>query len=368
MRVLVLVPNLKVSSGGVGNIYKVINLSELNGIDYFFVNKARQLNAVALFFNMIKLYSCFFYKMILGKYDLVHVNPSLNTKSFYRDGLFIWIAKLCHVPVLTFFHGWDNNLEKLIQTNLLNSRWFRKTYVKSDQFIVLGKVFKESLIRMGVPSTTPFHLQTTVADDSFLNDLDISKKIESFEQEVNILFLSRLVKEKGIYITIDAFEALSKLPVFNRRKTSLLIAGSGPELDAAKVYAASKRMSNIKFLGYVNGVSKGETLINSHILLFPTYYGEGLPCTILEAMLYGMPVITRGVAGIPDIVQNGVNGYLTDSLDPEVFAKFLEKIISDDKTYQQMARENYHYAKNNFTSSHVRDRLLNIYNSSDFAR
>jgi glycosyltransferase involved in cell wall biosynthesis len=228
---------------------------------------------------------------------------------------------------------------------------------------VLGQVFKDKLISLGVPSKTPFFIQTSVADDSFLSNLELQKKIESFDNHVKVLFISRLVKEKGLFIAIDAFDILTGIVGTNFQKLSLTVAGSGPELDKAKSYVVKKSLKNIRFLGYVTGSEKGKLLVQSHILLLPTFYGEGLPCTVLEGMLYGMPVISRNNAGIPDVIKNELNGYLTDSLEPEIFAGFLKDIILDKSKYMDMAIRNHNTGKEQFTSSKVRNRILSAYRS-----
>lgn len=358
MKVLLLVPNLTVASGGVGNIYKVIKLPEHGNVEYFYVNAARNLYKPFTLLLLLWKYLSFSIKLLTTRYDVVHINPSLNAKSFYRDGMFIRIAKLLNTPVLTFFHGWEDPLEAKIKQPGSHRKWFMHTFAQSDKFIVLGQIFKDKLMAMGVSPAKEFFIETTVADDSFLDRLNLPEKLASFDKEIKVLFISRMVKEKGIYIAIEAFEKVRRN---TNRKLQLLVAGSGPELQRSKDFVAEKGIEDIVFLGFVTGNEKGKALVNSHILLFPTYYGEGLPCTVLEGMLYGMPVISRINAGIPDVIINHVNGYITDSLDPEVFAGYLKDIINNRDQYHKMALANHQMAKDNFISAKVRDRILKTY-------
>ncbi len=62
--------------------------------------------------------------------------------------------------------------------------------------------------------------------------------------------------------------------------------------------------------------------------LFPTYH-EGMPGSVLEAMGYGLPVITRTVGGLPDFFEHEKMGFITESLDASVFADFLEQLVKD---------------------------------------
>jgi glycosyltransferase involved in cell wall biosynthesis len=261
--------------------------------------------------------------------------------------------------VLVFVHGWDHRFEDSVIASGWKSFWFKNTFVKSDEFLVLGQLFKEKLHQLGVPSHKPIRVISTIADDRFLPDLKMDQKFDSYQSQVKVLFLSRMVKEKGIYIALDAFNIARK--ALKGRDLSLIMAGSGDELEEAKRYVAENDIPNVEFLGFITGDQKGQVLNEAHIMLFPTYYGEGLPCTILEGMLYGMPIISRINAGIPDVVVHQVNGFLSDSKAPSIFADYLQQLIKDPELYHQIMHANHQKAKEHFTSTGVRDRLLRIY-------
>jgi glycosyltransferase involved in cell wall biosynthesis len=220
-------------------------------------------------------------------------------------------------------------------------------------------VFKSKLIALGILAKTEIFVESMVADSSFLTDLDLESKYFSFDERKKVLFLARAEKEKGIYITIEAFSKF--LAEHPERKSCLTIAGDGSELVAAKKYVIEKGLPNIEFTGHVRGEQKKKLLVSSHILLFPTYHGEGLPNSIMEGMLYGIPIVSRTVGGIPDVVQNGVNGYLSDSLQPEVFSGFLSLLTSDINFYKKISNHNHKTAIEKYTTEKVRDRILKIY-------
>ncbi len=345
--------------GGVANYYSNLNLHSDKKIHYFEVNSANNQGVFKTFFRLLFNYILFLKLVSKKSVKIVHVNPSLDYKSFWRDSLFIFLGLLFSKKILVFFRGWEDSFEhKILKKEILNLI-FKKSYLKADTFIVLGEIFKIKLLKMGVRPNMKFYIETTVADSRFLNDFDIVKKINSFDEEVKILFISRIEKEKGIYIALDAFNKfITNNPSLNIKLT---VAGSGKELQSAKNYCANNRIERVEFLGHVKGDLKGTLLKESHIMLFPTYYGEGLPNSILEGMLYGMPIISRFNAGIPDVVKSNMNGFLTESLNSDEFEKYLEMIILDKEKYKIMANYNHIYALERFTSDRVRDRLLAIY-------
>src|SRR5690606_6702676 len=112
-------------------------------------------------------------------------------------------------------------------------------------------------------------------------------------------------------------EVLNEFP---DKKLKFIVAGDGEDLPKVKQYVIEKNIPSVIFTGYVLNDKKKEVLLKSHLLLFPTFYKEGLPNTVLEGLMYGMPVISRYNAGIPDVVQHEVNGFLTDSKEASVFA------------------------------------------------
>ena len=106
---------------------------------------------------------------------------------------------------------------------------------------------------------------------------------------------------------------------------------------------------------------KADLLRRCHVMLFPTFHGEGLPNCILEGMLFGMSIVTRPVAAIPEIVQHGVNGLLVESLDAEQFADALRNLVRDPAMLRRMAIANREVAMRRFTPKVVRERLRAIY-------
>jgi len=172
----------------------------------------------------------------------------------------------------------------------------------------------------------------------------------------NILFLSRVEREKGVYEAIDAFVTINS----RHHSVTMTIAGDGGELSNARAYVLSRGIEGVEFSGYIRGEAKNSVFSRADVYLFPTY-GEGMPISVLEAMAYGLPVITRPVGGIKDFFADGEMGYITESLDPGVFAALLERLIIDPEICRRMSEFNRQYAYDHFRASQVAGRLLKIY-------
>lgn len=295
----------------------------------------------------------------LKKYrqDLVHINPSLNFKSFMRDGLLIYQAKLQKLPVLVFFHGWSNDFEQLLSKRLLG--FFKKTFGKADTFIVLSGKFKKILQDWGL--TQPIYLGTTNVDDSLLERISIEEKLKDIQQtaRTRILFLSRLEREKGVFETIDAVVLLLQKGL----SVTLSIAGDGQLRAEILDYIDSlgPLKKHVRSIGYVSGQDKANVFFEHDIFCFPTYYNEGLPTSVLEAMAFGLPVVTRPVAGIDDIFREEKMGFLCHGKTPEEIAGALEKLITNKSLRLKISQYNHTFAKEHFMASVVAKKMNDIY-------
>jgi len=288
--------------------------------------------------------------------DLLHVNPSLDLRSVLRDGIIMLFAHLKNIPVVVFIHGWDEKFEHIIQKKIW---WFfRKTFLKCNGFIVLSSVFKKKLINWGVKA--PVFLCTTTVDENLISDFSIEEKLKSIRNSpvLKILFLSRLEKKKGVIETLEAFNILTS----RGHRISLSIAGDGPMMKEIRSLDKQKTCpGHIHLLGDVRGKEKIALLSSHHIYCFPTYYGEGLPTSILEAMAFGFPVVTRPVGGIGDFFENEKMGFLTESKNPEVIASFIEQLILNRTKMLDIAKYNYDYALKNFRASFVAQHIIDFY-------
>ena len=86
-----------------------------------------------------------------------------------------------------------------------------------------------------------------------------------------------------------------------------------------------------------------------------------MPTSVLEAMAYGLPVVTRPVGGLKDFFEDGKMGYITESLAPSVFAEAVEKLIREPETCRRMGRYNREFAHEHFAASRVAERIKRIY-------
>lgn len=142
---------------------------------------------------------------------------------------------------------------------------------------------------------------------------------------LNFLFLGTINKNKGILDLINAFAKIQA----EEKNIRLKIGGSGPLEKEMFTLIDKLQLSNyIDVLGWVSGEQKDKALLQSDVLILPSYV-EGLPISILEAMANGVVVLATPVGGIPDLIEDGVNGLLVEPGDVDGLAKAIE-LLADD--------------------------------------
>lgn len=353
-RVLITVPCLELP-GGVANYYRTLRPNLDSQKTYFEIGvRPGQAGRWTKVRRLLEDYWRFSRVLSRRRIDLVHLNPSMDFRCILRDGLLILIAKAHGRPVLVFFRGWDPVFEAAMRAR--HARLFRLVYGRVDAFVVLAEEFGRSLRAFGLRA--PITVETTVVADSiFADEIPGESGRAGDRGACEVLFLSRLDRDKGV---VEAIEAVARLS--SRFPTvTLTIAGDGPERTAAEALVRNRKLRQIRFAGHLDDDARAKAFQRADIFLFPTCFGEGMPNAVLEAMAFGLPVVTRSVGGMKDFFEDGKMGFITESRDPAVFAEFLARLGADSVLRTSMGRYNRAYARGRFAASVVAARLLEIY-------
>jgi len=290
------------------------------------------------------------FKKRITNSSLVFLNPSLGFNSFFRDGFFAKQLISKNIPFVVFFHGWNLDFEKKVTKKYQN--FFLNSFAKAKKIFVLSNDFKIKLEEWGYKGEIV--IETTNVDSSLVKDFNFKEKLKDIDntKTFKILFLARMIKEKGVFETIEAFNKLS-----DKYNIELFIAGDGEDLDEVKKVSNSN--SKIHVLGRVEGKEKIDLFTKCHIYAFPTFYGEGLPTSILEAMAFGMPVITTNMGGLKEFFKNEEMGYLIKPKNVIELTNKLELLIKDKNKISDFAKFNFDYANEKLLNTVVTKRIIN---------
>lgn len=344
MKILINVPYLKLM-GGVANHYSGLSDYWNEEVYYNQVGRRSEKKGTGKYWFPFDIV-VYIVKILYIHPDIIILNPSLGKSAIERDIVFLKIAKIFKKKVAVYFHGF--NFEAISDINICS---LSKNLNKCECIFVLAYTFADTIRLWGV--TTPIHIVTTKVDDKLVEDFNENEKSGEIN---NILFLARIEKEKGVYIALDAFSDIVKKHPYLR----LRVAGNGSELEQAKQYVENLKIPNVHFLGNVSGKKLIDVFVNSDLYLFPTYHAEGMPTSVLEAMAFGLPIITRPVGGVCDFFENGVMGTLVESFDSAKFSATIEKYIQNPVVVKETSKYNHNYAKTHFLASNVARHLEQI--------
>jgi glycosyltransferase involved in cell wall biosynthesis len=151
-----------------------------------------------------------------------------------------------------------------------------------------------------------------------------------------LLFVGRLMPEKGV---LDLVNAVARLN--DTTPCRLLVAGDGPSATAVAQTARALGIADrVELLGYVSGPSLARCYLTADVFVLPTYYAEGFPTVLLEAMSRGLPVVTTALRGAADRLEEGVNALFVPPRRPDLLARALERIVADSDLRASMAANN----------------------------
>ncbi|MCL3881774.1 glycosyltransferase [Marivita sp. GX14005] len=142
---------------------------------------------------------------------------------------------------------------------------------------------------------------------------------------MTILFVGRLAPVKGLPILLEAVARLAD----SYPDLQLDIIGDGPDRVALEAEVARRGLDErIAFLGYRSQSEVAEALAAADIFALPSF-AEGVPVVLMEAMAAGLPVLATRIAGIPELVEDGVSGRLVAPGDENAFVDALKDLLGN---------------------------------------
>lgn len=139
----------------------------------------------------------------------------------------------------------------------------------------------------------------------------------------SILCVGRVCPSKGQAILVNAAEMLRSRGV----DFHILFLGGGEDLDAISKRVVERGLSEfVTLAGAVSHARVKEELAEADVFVLPSF-AEGIPVALMEAMAAGVPVVSTRIAGIPELIEDGEDGFLTEASDAGQLADALEALL-----------------------------------------
>ena len=155
------------------------------------------------------------------------------------------------------------------------------------------------------------------------------------KQYQNILFVGSLIRLKGVDDLMTAFKIIAG----KHKNARLIFVGEGPKLEELQKRVISDSLSDrVSFTGHLTQQELAELMVNSYCLALPSLT-EGLPRVLIEAMACALPLIGTKVGGIPELIEDKVNGLLIPPSNPNELALALDWILSHPEEAEKMGKQ-----------------------------
>jgi glycosyltransferase involved in cell wall biosynthesis len=248
---------------------------------------------------------------------LVHVHLA-SRASFWRKSVVCLMALLRRRPYILHVHGAEFG-KFYDQECGVFARWLVRTLLTRAAFVLaLADLWRVSLERIA-PSARVRVLYNAVPIPGR------PPRVVGVAEPERILFCGRLGPRKGTFDLIKAFARISaQFP-----QAQLICAGDG-DIEAAKQLARELGISaRVAFPGWISQEATRSELSRATVFALPSF-AEGVPMALLEAMSWGVPVLTTPVGGIPEVVSSDQNGLLVKPGDVDAIERALGKLLASN--------------------------------------
>lgn len=232
------------------------------------------------------------------------------------------ICRQLNIPLIVHFHGLDASVHSVIEKY---REAYRKMFEYASKIIVVSSAMKDKLLALGAPSEKLI-LNAYGPDEAFFS-------VKRVNVSKDFLFIGRFVDKKAPYLTIMAFKRVAaRYP-----EARLKMIGDGPLMGVCiNMVKTLGLQDKIIFRGVCTPEKIRQEMSSSvayvqHSVTALNGDMEGTPVAIIEASAASLPVISTFHAGISDVIEHNVTGYLVEELDVERMAEAMLEILNDPK-------------------------------------
>lgn len=351
---------------GAAMIGKFIHESELinSNIESDYINLTSSFNLdhigkykFAKFKVVLNILKKVFIALKNKKYHRCYMTLTSNGVGLYKDFLIILLLKIFRCKIIYHFH----NKGVLKSSKKWYNHLIYKITFKNAECILLSPILYSDI--------SPYFLEDRVfilnnGIQNLTKNYTSKKKTNKSNNCVNFLFLSNLMKEKGVF---ELLQACEKLKSKNLLFTCEFI---GAWSDITEVEFKNKvntlgLQKHVLIHGKKYDTERVLYLQNADVFVLPTYYhNECFPLVILEAMQFGLPVISTPEGAISEIVIEGETGLLIEQKNSKTLAEAMHYLISNPKQRIRMGENGKNRYETFYTIEKFERRLLQILKTS----
>jgi glycosyltransferase involved in cell wall biosynthesis len=287
-----------------------------------------------------------------SRVDLCYMTLTAQGPGFYKDMLIVCILKLFSSRIIYHFH---NKGIAQSRENPINNLLYRFVLRNTKSILLSPRLLYD--IKYYVTESNVFYCPNGIP---VVTELTLRKAVEKPHTVCKILFVSNMLREKGFETVLEA------CMILKAKDIQFECHFIGDWVDISKEEFTKYIDDNdLKDLVFGHGPKyrsqKFEFFSHSDIFVFPTYYhNETFGLVNLEAMQFRLPIISTREGGIPDVVDDGISGFLIEPKNSSALANKLEILINDPKLRSAMGEAGHQRYLKKFTLEIFENRLTEI--------
>jgi len=297
----------------------------------------------------LRILISFIRQIVKFKPDLIYLAITAKGIGFYKDLPIAIIAKLFRKKLVLHYH---NKGVKTRQNNFFDN-FLYKLLFKNTKVILLSKLLYDD-VKKYVNEEDAYYCPNGIPV------VEYEKSNKNANQTPELLFLSNLIESKGVFVLLEA------LQILNKKKIDFHCNFVGGEADISSQQLAQKiselnLQDLVTYHGKQFGNDKYKLFNHSDIFVFPTFYhNETFGLVNLEAMMFGLPVISTNEGAIPNIIDDNETGYLIKKQDSVDLANKIQQLIENPSLRKRMGRKGKEKFEREYTLSHFEQNMNKI--------
>ncbi len=289
-----------------------------------------------------------------NKYDIIHCQ-------FGVYGELVTLLRelgLVQGTLITSFRGFDiSEYPRSSSANVYN-----RLFKTGDLFLANCDFFRQAAIKLGCPKSKILVHYSGIDTNKFTFHPHPFPK----NNRIRIVTIGRLVEKKGIEYVIQAINYVIQI----HQNIECDIVGDGPLLQKLEVMIDQLELrEKIHLLGAKNQQEIIDIMKKAHLFVAPSITSKNgdqdAPInTLKEAMAMGLPVISTYHGGIPELVEDGVSGFLVPEKDAQAIADKLQYLIEHPEIWVSMGERGRQFVETHYNMNKLNDELVNIYSQA----
>ena len=297
----------------------------------------------------------YIYFLIKNNPYFIHIHTSFGKWSFWRDSVYLVISRLFGKEVFLQIHGGYLNLF-LRQYPILNALIVR--LLRSASLItVLSRQQLRPFHEIGFDGKV--HRIPNMINLNTIQGIHPKRSVFNLPDRHYIILLvaPHLFVEKGVYEFVHAAIRISR----QRNDVIFAVVGSGGEEARLKAICKDNRSQHkIRFFGNLGRNEVLSLMSISDLFVLPSW-SEGFPMVILEAMSVGLPVISTDVGAIPEIITNGIHGYVIHPKNEQTLVQTISWMLKNPLEMKRIGHNNVEEIKKRYEVNLVYHLYENCY-------